>query len=203
MNKKSVDKAMLFFSGLWSRMKENSDYFENIKITLKSGTREYFARFTYEGGEIYSDYLGERKKCSDYNSLPDILREYDSALISYNERGTEILIEADDKNVRMKNREKQAEPARLSTVKSGREYLLSTGKAAPLLKELGILAENGKIKNDKVRKYNQIDYFLELADGVLKDIPPEKELLVLDCACGKSYLSFAMNCYFTEVKRRK
>ncbi|MBP3360983.1 MAG: SAM-dependent methyltransferase [Clostridia bacterium] len=203
MNKKSVDKAMLFFSGLWSRMKENSDYFENIKITLRSGTREYFARFTYERGEIYRDYLGERKKCSDYNSLPEILREYDSALISYNERGTEILIEADDKNVRMKNREKQTEPARLSTVKSGREYLLSPGKAAPLLRELGILAENGKIKNDKVRKYNQIDYFLELADGILKDVTPDRELLVLDCACGKSYLSFAMNCYFTEVKRRK
>jgi len=203
VNKKSIDKVMMFVSGLWGRMLENKDFFEKIRICLKSGSKEYFAEYLYDNNEIVLDYLGEKKAVASQEDISAILKEYDSATIFYIERGTEILIEADDKNVRMKNKERTDEIPKTSTVNTGREYLVSPGRATKLLKELGILAENGKIKNDKVRKYNQIDYFLELMNGVLKAIPDKDEFLILDCACGKSYLSFVMNYYFTEILKKK
>ena len=203
MNKKSADKTMLFLSGLKSRMEDNRDFFEKIRITLRSGAREYFAEYTFDDGELYFDYLGNKAEVSDFSDVPKLLSEYDSAEVKYLERGTEIVIEADDRNVKMRNRERSAEEVKLSTVNTGRQYLVNPARASKLLKELGVLAENGKIKNDKVRKYNQTDYFLELMNGVLADIPDSDELVILDCACGKSYLSFVMNYYFTEVLRRK
>ncbi len=203
MNKKSADKTMLFLSGLKSRMEDNRDFFEKIRITLRSGAREYFAEYTFDDGELYFDYLGDKSEVSDFSDVPNLLSEYDSAEVKYLERGTEIVIEADDRNVKMRNRERSAEEVKLSTVNTGRQYLVNPARASKLLKELGVLAENGKIKNDKVRKYNQTDYFLELMNGVLADIPDSDELVILDCACGKSYLSFVMNYYFTEVLRRK
>ena len=203
MNKRSVDKAMLLLSALKSRMEENRDFFEKIRVKLLSGTREYFAEFTFKNNEISFEYLGEKKKTEDFSCLGDVLLKYDSASVMYIERGTEIVIDADDKNVKMKNRERTTEEVKLSTVNTGRQYLVNPSRAKKLLRELGVLTQEGKIKNDKVRKYNQIDYFLELMNGVLKDIPQKEELLILDCACGKSYLSFVMNYYLTEVLRRK
>ena len=42
MNKKTVSKVNLFFGGLVSRMEENKDFFNDITINLKSGTKNLF-----------------------------------------------------------------------------------------------------------------------------------------------------------------
>ena len=64
------------------------------------------------------------------------------------------------------------------------------------------MAQNGKIKNDMIRKYNQIDHFVELIEPMLKDLMKDRsELKVVDCACGKSYLSFVLNYYLREVMK--
>ncbi|EET84381.1 SAM dependent methyltransferase [Clostridium carboxidivorans P7] len=60
-----------------------------------------------------------------------------------------------------------------------------------------------KIKNDKIRKYNQIDHYVELFDEMLTKLPRNKVINILDCGCGKSYLSFVLNYYLTEVKKVK
>lgn len=69
-----------------------------------------------------------------------------------------------------------------------------------MLKEIGIMSSQGKIKNDMVRKYNQIDHFVELIADHLARLGDDVE--VLDCACGKSYLSFALNYYLKDVLKK-
>ena len=95
------------------------------------------------------------------------------------------------------------EAAASSVVQTGREYVVNPALAKELLTEIGILAQNGKIKNDKIRKYNQIDYFVELIQGVLKETGERDEYVILDAACGKSYLSFVLNFYLTEILKKK
>ena len=90
-----------------------------------------------------------------------------------------------------------------SVVQTGREYVVNPAAAKELLSEIGILAKNGKIKNDKIRKYNQIDYFVELMQGVLKELGDKDEYVILDAACGKSYLSFVLNFYLREILKKK
>ncbi|MDD6485209.1 MAG: SAM-dependent methyltransferase [Clostridiales bacterium] len=205
MNKKTVSKAELFFGGLLSRMEENRDFFKEIRINLKSGTKYFTALITMDG-EVCLDYQAVKRQ-TDKNALFGWflaeLSKYDSAEIIYTERGAKIVITADDKRVSMKHEDTAVPKTDTAAVKTGREYVVNPALAGDLLKEIGILAENGKIKNDKIRKYNQIDYFIELMQGVLKEIGERDEYLILDCACGKSYLSFVMNFYLREILKKK
>ena len=205
MNKKTISKINLFFSGLLGRMEENRDFFKDITIQFKSGTKIFPAKIT-QNDTITLDYQAVKRE-TDKNGLWDILAEeflkYDEAKIIYTERGAKIVIDANDKKVNMRHEDVTEAAPQTSVVQTGREYVVNPALAKELLTEIGILAKNGKIKNDKIRKYNQIDYFVELMGGVLKEIGERDEYVILDAACGKSYLSFVLNFYLREILKKK
>ena len=154
------------------------------------------------------DFQGVKKEIEFLKIQPIIeneLKNFEEAILSYNERGAKIIIEADRKNVKMRHADvlEEAIEKPTATVNVGREYVVNPALASELLTEIGIMAKNGKIKNDKIRKYNQIDYFVELMGSIISEIPEEKEILIMDCACGKSYLSFVMNFYVRDILKRK
>lgn len=205
MNKKTVSKVNLFFSGLVSRMKENRDFFTDITINFKSGTKIFPAKISYDG-DVTFDYQAVKRQVQTgelWDILSDELLKYDEAQIIYSERGARIVVEASDKKVNMRHEDTAAQVNKTSVVQTGREYVVNPALAKDLLTEIGILAQNGKIKNDKIRKYNQIDYFVELMKGVLKEIGERDEYVILDAACGKSYLSFVLNFYMREILKKK
>jgi len=152
-----------------------------------------------------------------FNSVISEAESYDSLSLTYSERGEVILITADNINVTMKNVDVEKDDEVTSSPSNkkdvtihnntstllNREYYIKPGKADALLKEIGIMSKEGKIKNDKIRKYNQIDHYVELLEGILDELPKNTVVNILDCGCGKSYLSFVLNYYLTEVKRRK
>jgi SAM-dependent methyltransferase len=80
--------------------------------------------------------------------------------------------------------------------------LVKIGEADNLLKEIGILTKEGKVKNDMIRKYNQIDHFVELIDKMIDDLSDSDTITVLDAGCGKSYLTFVLNYYIKEKKKK-
>lgn len=205
MNKETVRKTSLFFTGLLSRMEENRQFFTDITISFKSGTKLFPAKILY-GDEITLDYQAVKRTVSR-DEIWDIISEeflkYDSAQIVYTERGAKLVIDASDKRVNMRHEDIAAEVSKTSVVQTGREYVVNPALAKNLLTEIGILAQNGKIKNDKIRKYNQIDYFVELMRGVLNEIGERGEYIILDAACGKSYLSFVLNFYLREILKKK
>lgn len=208
MDKRAIGKVNLFLSGIIGRLKENREYFKNIKVTMKSGTKPFVAVFAFENDDFYYDFQGVKKIINPDNVVFELekeLKNYDSAEIEYSERGAKIIITADNKNVKMHHADVVEEKAleKTATVQSGREYVVNPALAEELLCEIGIMAKNGKIKNDKIRKYNQIDYFVELMGTMIAEIPEDKEILVMDCACGKSYLSFVLNFYMREILKRK
>ncbi len=81
-----------------------------------------------------------------------------------------------------------------------KKYLLSD---ADFLLPLGISSESGKILDKKQSKFRQINRFIELLDDVYEKLPSDGELTVCDLCCGKSYLTFAVYYYLTELKKRK
>ena len=205
MNKKTTGKLSLFLSGLVSRMNDNIDYFKDITVEFKSGAKIFKAVIIMKN-ELILDYQAVQKTISA-DEISDFLcseaLKYDSARVIYTERGAKIIIDADDRNVKMHHEDAVEEAAASSVVQTGREYVVNPALAKELLTEIGILAQNGKIKNDKIRKYNQIDYFVELMQGVLKETGERDEYVILDAACGKSYLSFVLNFYLTEILKKK
>ncbi len=68
----------------------------------------------------------------------------------------------------------------------------------PFLKLLGVSDENGRVFDKKGAKFRQINRFLELVRDTLPHLPKD-EIRICDLCCGKSYLSFAVYHYFTNV----
>jgi SAM-dependent methyltransferase len=78
--------------------------------------------------------------------------------------------------------------------------LLSAENAAPFLKAVGIMTEDGRIRADMQRKFKQINEFLRLVDETdsfqsLSGIP----IHVVDFGCGNAYLTFAVYYYLHHV----
>ncbi len=83
-----------------------------------------------------------------------------------------------------------------------KRYLIDAAKHAAFLSALGVCDQNGRIFDKKRAKYRQINRFLELLDNVYAQLPAEGMLTVCDLCCGKSYLTFAVYYYLTELKGR-
>jgi SAM-dependent methyltransferase len=214
MNKQTIAKLNLFLIGLTSRFNENNTIFKSIKITYKTGLKNFNGIGEYYNGNIKFNFNGITNIISINKLVEMICTEalnYDSLVLTYSERGTDVLIEADNKNVKLKNVEVKDESSKESasyefnetSTLLNRNYYVKVGKADSLLKEICIMSNEGKIKNDKIRKYNQIDHYVELFDEMLNKLPRNKVINILDCGCGKSYLSFVLNYYLTEVKKIK
>ena len=80
-----------------------------------------------------------------------------------------------------------------------KKYLLS---GANFLFPLGISDESGRIHDKKQSKFRQINRFIEHLDDVYECLPREGDLTVCDLCCGKSYLTFAVYYYLTDIKKR-
>ena len=200
MNKNTQNKTKFFLTVLDERLKNGEEYFLGIDISFKSGTKTFPATVKNEGEERVFIHNAE-KTAFEWDKITEAMANYDAMHLVYKERGTNAVIEASDRNVTLKY-EDSAETTQevTATVTSKRDYLIKPPKANVLLKEIGIMGENGKIKNDMIRKYNQIDHFVELVSDHLKRLDGKVE--VLDCACGKSYLSFALNYYLKDVLKK-
>ncbi len=170
-----------------------------MNIAFKSGTKTFTA--SYKDGQLYMNKEIVDADFSD--ALEAVLSEavkYESLEAVYCERGTNVIITADARNVNI--RYEEPKPEAEVKVESRRDYLIKASKAPELLKEIGIMTKDGKVKNDMIRKYNQIDHFIEVVEPILRNMDPNEPLTIMDCACGKSYLTFVLNYYIREVMKR-
>ena len=75
---------------------------------------------------------------------------------------------------------------------------LTSFDSSALLRVLGIAGSDGKVKPSRRGKYDQVNEFLRVIEVVTAD-KPEKSLNIVDCGCGKAYLTFAAYFYMTLV----
>jgi tRNA A58 N-methylase Trm61 len=65
------------------------------------------------------------------------------------------------------------------------------------LHELGITTAEGIVKKDMQDKFKQINRYVEIIEGIIKEIDFEKNITVADMGSGKGYLTFALYDYLT------
>ncbi len=83
-----------------------------------------------------------------------------------------------------------------------KNYLIPSGSKIPALVDLGVFTKDYKIINSKYDKFKQINRFIEIIDDAFSKMQND-EITILDFGCGKSYLTFIIYYYFTEIKKVK
>lgn len=98
----------------------------------------------------------------------------------------------------------EAKPAldRPAAHNRSKKYLIPEGRIVPPLVDLGVLTPDGRVVKAKYDKFKQINRFLEFLDDCLAKDPAET-VSIIDFGCGKSYLTFIVYYYVTEILGRK
>lgn len=85
-----------------------------------------------------------------------------------------------------------------------KNYLLPESRPVPFLVLLGIMNDEGKVISSRYDKFRQINRFLEFIDDILPEFTDKtaagQPLRIADFGCGKSYLTFAVHYYLTEIR---
>ncbi len=66
------------------------------------------------------------------------------------------------------------------------------------LKALGVTTTEGKVKAEMQHKFKQINRYVEIIEGILKDTEIKDDFTVVDMGSGKGYLTFALHGFLQE-----
>ena len=205
----------------------------SISAEFKSGLKKYKLTAPVRPGEKLSFNFGGNTHSLDYAGFTDFIcgavPEYDELTLTYIDDYKESVILASGKDVAFRTSDRNvqkvtgargesiASSARLHELSgasmSNRAYFVKPDnpRATEMLKAIGIMGDNGKVKNDKIRKYNQIDHFIELIDPMLRKLCEDKKKQKTETEPLKSSIAPAVNptslsrsatTYVSFLKRR-
>ena len=77
--------------------------------------------------------------------------------------------------------------------------------AAYYLKALGIATDSGEIRSDQRDKWRQINKFIEIVDGLIRNstLNEQDDLRIIDMGSGKGYLTFGLYDHLQKPARSK
>lgn len=103
------------------------------------------------------------------------------------------------------NRKRLKNPVSQTQISQNRSknYILNEGMKIMPLVDLGVFHPDFTLIKKSSAKFKQINRFVEFADDLLKnaELPTDRPFTVVDFGCGKSYLTFILYYYFTEIRR--
>ena len=80
-----------------------------------------------------------------------------------------------------------------------KHYILEEGIPVPFLIDLGVMNTKGDVLKPRYDKFRQINRFLEFVKDIVRELPRNREINIIDFGCGKSYLTFAIYYYLREL----
>lgn len=78
-----------------------------------------------------------------------------------------------------------------------KEYILKEGIPYPFLVYLGVMTEDGTVRQKRYDKFRQLNRYLEIVRDVIDSLD-QKTVRIVDFGCGKAYLTFALYHYLVH-----
>lgn len=102
----------------------------------------------------------------------------------------------------LNSRRKNDKPVESGEHNRRKKHIIDSENLPPVFAELGISGADGRIISSKYDKFRQICRFIEQINDVLSKDSGEN-LEIVDFGCGKSYLTFVLYFYITEILHKK
>lgn len=83
-----------------------------------------------------------------------------------------------------------------------RNRFFKEGEPVAFLVALGVMSPQGKILTNKKDKFCQINHFLTFAQGLVERLKEVETIRIIDLACGKGYLTFALYHLLKHIHKR-
>jgi len=176
-----------------SKINDRDDF---KRLILRSSQKEIYIYGNGDGEFIYqSDGKESVLSESDlFNNLERLIQLGFRDIICESYSGSVNIIIPSDTRSQMKLKYHQ------HSAELEGENLIDPGNR--LLRVLEIANSDGSISSDLKRKYVQIDNFIKLVYLLLDKSSQKGKVNILDCAAGKSYLSYVMNYFLREKMHR-
>lgn len=161
-------------------------------VLLKS---EIFIQFTnYVGNRVLHENLNiydAKEKLSRY-----LESDFKQMVLFTKERDYQVLVSKKGK-VKIISKEPSKKLVDISHNRQ-KQYILKEGTPYSFLTYLGVMTEEGKVKQQRYDKFKQLNRYLELVEDVVGNIDQDF-IRIIDFGCGKAYLTFALYHYLVEV----
>ena len=191
---------------VFSRPKTSEIQKVSARLVLHKNRKMLALEYSLPGNTVSHKNVGKDGLVS---ILEELLLEYSQANLITTEgdaewklskSGKEALLGADKLKNKISGDTRSFEAA-IEALDNKKNYILSGNE--DFLIRLGISDKSGRVHDKRQGKFRQINRFLEIVEDVMCELPKDREIVVYDLCCGKSYLSFAVYYYLTVVKGRK
>lgn len=190
--------SRIIFSSPYKKDKES---FSKVQLNpyINDGEMKYQYTYFFDNRVVHSN-LEKDDAINETKTL--ITNIFKQALITCKDKEYHLL---SNKSGKVTIIERKIEKVKNDKLTHNREkqYIIKDNTVVPFLVELGVMNINGKVLNDKYDKFKQINRFVEFVDDIVDEFDPNKTIDIIDFGCGKSYLTFAIHYYLTEVKKLK
>ncbi|MDY5886496.1 MAG: SAM-dependent methyltransferase [Treponema sp.] len=206
-NSSSIGQSFFaeFFTEKQAFHKTFSETELNDFITQHAGTtfKNCVQRFDDKEITILANNKGKISKIVRKISLNQISQESSNSK-SHNAKNSKYFSNQDDSNFRSQFANGTIpQPTNHNRIKN---YIIAEGTPVPFLISLGVMTPDGKVVNSRYDKFKQINRFLEYINDILPSVMELKKseshpLQIADFGCGKSYLTFAVHYFLTQIKK--
>lgn len=81
-----------------------------------------------------------------------------------------------------------------------KSYIIPEDKPFPALVDMGVFTKEGRVAKPMYGKFRQINRFVEIVNDAVREKDfGGRPVKIVDFGCGKSYLTFVLYHYFTEI----
>ena len=189
-----------------SRPKDGEINKISCRLVAHRGRRLLAMEFSLPGNTVSHKNVGEEELKGELLPLIEnysqvnLITTLGDAELKRSKSGKETVIGGENLRRKLSGDAPKFEKA-IEALDNKKNYILDGTEL--FLKKLGISSSDGRVHDKKQGKFRQINRFLEHIENIYPRLPAEGEIKIYDLCCGKSYLSFAVYHYLTEIKGRR